>query len=289
MKKATILIVALMFIASPAMASGKHKSPKCHKQPIKISVSNKTINNKASASSKSFSASNASSESSSSSLAMGGSATASTGPSTSQAIQQTQREYPAAVQPEYGPTTISTSVDDAPQFGYTLLEKALAGKRWFTRGALESLASGVKIVGGYKTANETPLKASTGEWMHLVILDNPSIYPGINKPYSERTADVKGYAEGQSTEYGNTLVGLFAVQALQAMDDGCNVLVVHSQGYSNWDHTSGGGIGFAAVRASDHGNGSGGTGWAWAEAGKYARSTIGAVGIVDSLLVGPGR
>jgi hypothetical protein len=215
----------------------------------------------------------------------------STGPVSQSNTYQNQREFPGTPNIQYGPTHDYTAQNEMPGYGFMDLRRRLAGRTWFTRGALESLAKGCKYVGGYKVVNEGSTYKHESKWLHVVFIDDPSIYPGIKDPllYGKRDVDVNGYAEGQTSKYGSTLLMLFGELAGKAMDSGCNVFVVSEAVYDNSNASSGWGVGFAGVKASDHGVGAMGTGYAHADAYQYARSSLYGVGIIDNRIQPPKR
>jgi hypothetical protein len=213
----------------------------------------------------------------------------STGPVSQSNTYHNQREYPGTPNTEYGPTRDYTAQNEMPGYGFMDLRQRLAGRTWFTRDALKNLSSGCKMVGGYRVVNEGSTYSHDYKWMHIVFIDDLSIYPGINKSLidGKRDVDLNGYAEGQTSKYGTTLLMLFGELAGQAMDAGCNVFVVSKAAYDNANASNGGGIGFAAVRASDSGVGAGGTGYAFSDSWQYARSSLYGVGIIDNRIQPP--
>jgi hypothetical protein len=226
----------------------------------------------------------------SSASAISGPSNAYTGDVTQNINVEDAREYPVTPNIQYGELPIYTA-SERPGYGFGNLKRRLAGRTWFTYGAMCNLASGGSIVGGYKTVNESPCHTGKSRWIHIVYLEQPELYPGVNAPLHDgcRAADINGYAEGQAENYGTTALMVFGQLGKEAMDAGCNVLAISEVEFSNANSVHGWGIGTSGVRATESGVAAGGTGYASGEAGEYARSMIYGVGIVDSRIVYPER
>lgn len=190
----------------------------------------------------------------------------------------------------YGPL-INYFGKPLPSSGFQPVEQLLMYGCWFTEGALKNMLKGVedaeaelKVV----NLNLDPAPAATedGETKWIKVVISRDKYVGAD-------VDYVGPATGRSENAKTTMVEVLAKTALEAIENGCNVLHLTAQGAVRDAFAYGWGIGFASTQAqvynnSDKSNVSiGGFGYSSGQAGMRDKPWIQGFGLIDRTLEYP--